>query len=80
MAFLPQELGTRFMADLALVEMSTFQTLLVVPHFAWGVALELLTFYCFLRAVGQQLDAAGQTATGGQAGTAGGDVSTVLDL
>ena len=50
-AFLPRQIGTGLMADLALIEMSTFQSYFVVPHFAWGLMLELLTILCFLRAV-----------------------------
>lgn len=50
-AFLPQEIGTRLMADLSLIEMSTFQSMYVVPHFAWGLMLQLLTVFCLLRAV-----------------------------
>jgi hypothetical protein len=50
-ALLPREIGLRFMADLALIEMSTFQSMLVVPHFAWGLLFELLSMLCFVRAV-----------------------------
>jgi hypothetical protein len=50
-AFLPQEIAPRYMADLSLIELSTFQSFFVVPHFAWGLACELLTYLCFYRAI-----------------------------
>jgi hypothetical protein len=48
---LPREIGLRLMADLALIEISTFQSMLVVPHFAWGLMFEALAVLCFVRAV-----------------------------
>ncbi|MBL7200995.1 MAG: hypothetical protein ISS56_12705 [Anaerolineae bacterium] len=50
-AFLPQDISTRYMADLTLMELTTFQTYYVVPNFAWGLMFQLLTFLCYLRAV-----------------------------
>lgn len=51
MAFLPSQAGLGFMADISMLELTTFMSLFVVPHFPWGLALELLTLTCFLRAV-----------------------------
>ena len=50
-AFLPGEMGTRLMADLSLIEVTTFQSFYVVPHLAWGLMFELLAMLCFLRAL-----------------------------
>ena len=50
---LPGGAGRGLAPDLAMVEMTTFQSYYVVPHYSWGLAAQLLTLLCVLRAMEQ---------------------------